>query len=124
VQTATIVKLSRVIWIIPICFAAAALLRTRRASRPGDKPLPIPWFIGLFVLAAAVRTILPTQVEPFAPVLLNAARRGMSAALFLIGAGLTWRSRRLVGVRPLVLGVSLWIILSVPALLIVRATIK
>jgi uncharacterized integral membrane protein (TIGR00698 family) len=124
VQTATVVKLTRVIWIIPICFAAAALVRTRRVSRPGDRPMPIPWFIGLFVLAAAARSILPEEIAPVAPALLNVARRGMAAALFLIGAGLTWRSLRLVGARPLVLGVALWVFLSVPALLVVRATLK
>lgn len=123
VHTATIVKLTRVIWIIPICFAAAALYRKHHTSQSNAKPLPIPWFIGLFLLAAAARTFLPAHIEPIAPTLLHIARRGMSAALFLIGTGLTWQSLRLVGLRPLILAVTLWIILAVPAFFIVRATL-
>lgn len=124
IQTATIVKLTRVIWILPLCFGAAALARSRHTSRPGDRPLPIPWFIGFFVLAATFRAFLPELVEPVAPTLLTLARRGMAVALFLIGAGLTRQSLRLVGVRPLILGILLWVLLSATSLLIIRSTIS
>lgn len=124
IETATIVKLTRVIWIIPLCLAAAALARSRRASRRDDRPVPIPWFIGLFVLAAAARTFLPDSIEPIAPTLLTLARRGMAIALFLIGAGLTPQSLRLVGARPLILGVLLWVLLSIASLFIIRSTIS
>ena len=43
-------------------------------------------------------------------------RRGMPAALFLIGASLDPRCMRGVGYRPLALGVVLWIVVAASSL--------
>lgn len=143
-DTATVVKLSRVLWIIPICIAAAwwmakgAASATGRAEagnptlRSADPPkkakLPIPWFIGLFILAAGLRTLW--QQRGAAEAIASAdrwislvARCGMALALFLIGAGLSRKALASVGWRPLAQGVVMWVFISVVALMVVRATV-
>jgi len=51
----------------------------------------------------------------------QAGRIGLTVTLFLIGTGMTRASLRQVGIRPLVQGVLLWIIVAVSSLLIIRA---
>jgi uncharacterized membrane protein YadS len=75
----------------------------------GRARLKLPWFIGLFLLAAVVRTVLPPVALPALDALARAARIALVLTLFLIGAGLTRQTLRAVGVRPLVQGVLLWV---------------
>lgn len=111
-QGATVLKLARALWIIPLTLAAAAYARRRRA-RAGverdDARLQLPWFIALFVLAAVARSVAPAGAEPGLDLLAHAARVGLVLTLFLIGAGLTRATLRAVGVRPLVQGLLLWL---------------
>ena len=51
-EEATVLKLTRTLWIIPFSIVAAAMARRRNAGAPGAARLTIPWFIGAFVLAA------------------------------------------------------------------------
>jgi uncharacterized integral membrane protein (TIGR00698 family) len=133
VDTATIVKLSRVLWIVPICIVAARWPKLGGAGvppadsgatdqQPRRTKLPIPWFIALFLLAAAVRSLWPEQLSPAAPVIGLLAKSGMALALFLIGAGLSRKALAEVGWRPMALGVSLWLFIACASLAIVRAT--
>jgi len=126
VDTATVVKLSRVLWIVPICLIAAAWVRSRAGdgvARGGKKPLPVPWFIGLFILAAGARTVFPGALGEASPGLLSIAKSGMTLALFLIGAGLSRKALREVGWRALVQGIVMWVAISVAALAVVRGTV-
>lgn len=132
VDTATVVKLSRVLWIIPICVVAAWWMG-RAAGGSGKeggtaaaKPalrLPIPWFIALFILAAGARTVLPGPLSGATPALTMVAKSGMALALFLIGAGLSRKALATVGWRPLVQGIVMWVAISVAALVVVRGTV-
>lgn len=71
----------------------------------------MPWFIGLFLLASVVRTVVP-GVAAVAPTLTHLATVGLTVTLFLIGASLSGKMLRSVGWRPLVQGVVLWIFVS------------
>lgn len=103
-ETATVLKLARALWIVPLALGAAVLAR-----RPGAAPrVAIPWFILLFVAAALTRTLLPPAAHPALDALARAARTGLVLTLFLIGAGLSRATLRAVGARPLVQGVLLW----------------
>ncbi|HET6229173.1 MAG TPA: putative sulfate exporter family transporter [Longimicrobiaceae bacterium] len=111
-QTATVLKLARALWIIPLTLAAAAVARRQRireGAAEARSALKLPWFIGLFILAALIRTILPASATPVLDGLAHLARIGLVLTLFLIGAGLTRETLRAVGIRPLVQGVLLWI---------------
>ena len=122
-QTATAVKLSRALWIIPVAFGAAYVFRPRLdaaagndGAAPADQPkVKVPWFVGFFLLASVLRSSVP-GVAAAAPVLSHAATTGLTLTLFLIGAGLSARTLRCVGWRPLLQGVLLWVFISVASL--------
>ncbi len=115
-QIATTVKLTRALWIVPLTIGTALAFR-RRSTR-----VALPWFILFFLLAAVARTYVsaPTIVWD---VLVRIARTGLTVTLFLIGASLSRRSLAAVGVRPLILGVVLWLVISCAGLWAVMATI-
>lgn len=125
---ATAVKLSRALWIAPICMAAGWWMG-RVAPEAGAKKkglwerFPVPLFIVLFVVASALCTLIPAIKPIHAGYLKPAAGQGMAFALFLIGLGISTRALKAVGWRALVLGVSLWVLISVSALVVVRGTI-
>lgn len=132
-DTANVVKLSRVIWIAPISLLARWWM-SRAGARPGAAPgasaspsagvrqSPIPIFIVLFLAASALRTFVPRLGDYAEPIRLVASS-GFQLALFLIGAGLSRKAIASVGPRALGLAVLLWAFISVAALLVVRATV-
>lgn len=103
---ATVLKLTRALWIVPLALGAAAW--QRRRSGASESRVAVPWFIGLFALASAVVALVP-EGQPVFDVLVALAKQGLVLTLFLIGAGLSRVTLRTVGVRPLVQGVLLWI---------------
>ena len=118
-QTATAVKLSRALWIIPVAFGAAYAFRTSRSAvQAADTEKPkvrVPWFVGFFLLASVLRSYVP-GVAAAAPALSHTATVGLTLTLFLIGAGLSARTLRQVGWRPLLQGVLLWVFISTASL--------
>ena len=114
-QVATIVKLSRVLWILPVTFAAVAFFP--RTGKPRGK-VSVPWFILGFLLASALGSFLPA-LHPAVPWLARIAKVGFSATLFCIGASLSRAAIKQVGYKPLVQGLCLWFFISCAALLTV-----
>jgi len=115
-QIATTVKLTRALWIVPLTLGTAFAFRRNRAK------IAIPWFILYFLLAAVMRTYVPGP-EPVWTAIVQIARIGLTITLFLIGSALSRRSLAAVGVRPLILGVALWILVSLVGLWGVTATL-
>lgn len=114
---ATAVKLSRVLYLIPITLIASALLA--RSDREKKSKVSIPWFICLFILASLVRTIY-TSVHQYEGVIKEFAGSGFALSLFLIGSGLTVKTLKQVGVRPLIQGILLWLFIGISSLLVVK----
>lgn len=120
-QTATTVKLARTLWIVPVALIAGLTLRPiviPSAAKPSRK-IPIPWFIGLFLLASMTSTFLPA-VHHVAPFLQLAAKMGMTLTLLLIGTSLSRASLQAVGLKPVLLGLSLWLVISIASLVGLR----
>ena len=123
-QTATAVKLSRALWIIPVALGATYVFhpgaaRGEDGAAPSRRPkIAVPWFVGFFLLASVLRSYVPGVVRA-APALSQAATVGLTLTLFLIGAGLSAQTLRRVGWRPLLQGVILWVFISVASLGIV-----
>jgi len=109
----TTVKLARALWIVPVAFVTAAATKSRARVQ-------IPWFILLFVLAAVASTYLPLFKVAY-PALSALGRKGLTVTLFLIGTGLSRETLRQVGVRPLLQGVLLWIVVAVASVLAIRS---
>jgi uncharacterized membrane protein YadS len=74
-----------------------------------------PWFILFFCLAAVANTYLPA-FQPAYPILKHLGIIGLTVTLYLIGTGLSIRTLREVGVRPLLQGISLWVIVAAGSL--------
>ncbi|QQS45866.1 MAG: putative sulfate exporter family transporter [Acidobacteriota bacterium] len=108
----TTVKLARALWIVPLTLVTAAV-RRREAK------IQWPWFILFFCLAAVANTYLPAGRNLY-PVLTGLARTGLTLTLFLIGSGISKSTLRKVGVRPLLLGVILWVAVGVISLILIR----
>ncbi|MEP7212443.1 MAG: putative sulfate exporter family transporter [Acidobacteriota bacterium] len=114
-SVATTVKLARALWIAPV----AILFLYLNKKEPGAerRKIVFPWFIVYFLAACTVRTFAPSWVVPsIYDSLVNLAKAGMVVTLFLIGASLSRATIRKVGLRPLLQGVVLWVVISVVAL--------
>lgn len=118
VQTATTIKLARVLWIVPVTLVAGWWFG-RNEEKKFQSPVPI--FVILFVLAATVRQFVPALSE-ISPTLYLIAKKGMALALLLIGASMSKKALASVGWRPMVLGVILWVAVSLGSLLVIRGT--
>jgi uncharacterized integral membrane protein (TIGR00698 family) len=105
----TTVKLARALWIVPVSLAAAAYMA--RGANGRKAKVTMPWFIALFCLAAAAATYLPALAPQFAT-LNHLGKAGLTATLFLIGTSLSKRTIEQVGVRPLLQGVILWVVVA------------
>lgn len=113
----TTVKLARALWILPLTLVLA---RVWTAAEPSAAKPKRPYFIAGFVAVAALVTWIPA-LAPIGQGVAVAARQVLVATLFLVGAGVTREALRAVGVRPLILGVVLWAVVSVTTLLAIRA---
>ena len=102
---ATMVKLTRALWIIPITILTMFLFKQKGAK------ITIPWFILFFILAMVANTFLSLP-EALTRSVVWAAKQGLTLTLFLIGAGLSRQVIRQVGIRPMVQGVLLWIFIG------------
>ncbi len=120
--TATAVKLSRTLWIVPLTLALAfGVARRKPASAEVSRrnkhfKIAVPWFIGFFLLASLLRSYVPV-ISTWSPQLSEIARRGMILVLFLIGTSLSLRALRAVGWRTVVTGLTLWLFVSIASLL-------
>jgi uncharacterized integral membrane protein (TIGR00698 family) len=111
-KIATTIKLTRALWILPVSFGAALALKNRAAR------VAPPYFIFAFAAASLLVSVFPG----FGPVysgITRGARTGLTVTLFLIGAGLSRRTLKTVGVKPVLQGVLLWAIISTASFFLV-----
>lgn len=112
-KVATTIKLTRALWIIPVAFLTSFIFRTK-----GSK-VNIPWFILFFVLAMVANTYLLCDYPQIGTVVSSISRKCLTITMFFIGASLSPSVLKSVGVKPLVQGVLLWVIISVGSLLFI-----
>jgi uncharacterized integral membrane protein (TIGR00698 family) len=108
-QIATTVKLARALWIAPIALLFSFFYRGKSSK------IAIPYFIFFFLLASIVRTYVPLPAGIY-ETLVEIAKKGLTVTLFLIGASLSIAILKKVGIRPLIQGVILWIVISLISL--------
>lgn len=108
-EIATMVKLTRALWIIPVTVVTMFLFKQKGAK------ITIPWFIFFFILAMVANTFLSIP-EVVSSSLVWAAKKGLTVTLFLIGSGLSRKVIKQVGVRPMIQGVILWIFIGLISL--------
>lgn len=105
----TTVKLARALWIIPLTLVLARFWK-KETPAAGEKPKR-PWFILGFLVVAALVTWVPA-LQPAGKIVAVVARQVLVATLFLVGAGVSREALRQVGIKPIILGVVLWVIVA------------
>lgn len=109
-QVATTIKLTRALWIIPLALATSFIFK-----REGRR-ISIPWFILWFVVAIMLNTYLFASVPMIGQAISSLARKGLIITMFFIGASLSVDVLKSVGLKPLLQGILLWIVISVGSL--------
>ena len=109
-QVATTIKLTRALWIIPLALVTSVIFRSE------GKKISIPWFILFFIVAMLINTYLLADFPQIGKFIAGIARKGLSITMFFIGASLSVDVIKSVGIRPLLQGILLWIIISTASL--------
>ena len=118
-EVGTTVKLARALWIVPVTIWLSCFVADREEGGKRKIQVKIPWFIPGFLIAAAVVTWLP-QWLPQASEAITASgsmvktvsKYLMITTLFLIGANLSKDKLRELGIKPVVHGMILWLLLA------------
>ena len=109
-EVATTIKLTRALWIIPLALATSLIFKSK------DSKITIPWFILYFIIAILLNTFVLDSVPQVGTAVSGIARRFLTLTMFFIGASLSMDVLRAVGIKPLIQGVLLWIVISVGSL--------
>ena len=109
-QVATTIKLTRALWIIPLALVTSVIFRSE------GKKISIPWFILFFIVAMLINTYFLADYPEIGKFIAGLARKGLIITMFFIGASLSVDVIKSVGIRPLLQGVLLWIIISAASL--------
>jgi uncharacterized integral membrane protein (TIGR00698 family) len=117
-EIATVTKLARALWILPVCAVLSIAIARREPGTKGGRLPRVPLFIVLFVGAAALVSLVPA-LAPAGQVVAGAGRHGLTVALFAIGLSITPAALRSMNWRQLALGLGLWIVLGAVALALV-----
>ena len=119
-QTGITIKLARALWIVPLTIGFGFLYHDVKAEHGGKGKKP--WFILGFLLMAALVTWVP-QFQVAGHMVEAVARKCLVATLFLIGSNLTIRTLQNVGMRPLIQGLLLWLLVSAVTLLMLKLNV-
>ncbi len=111
-EVATTVKLTRALWIIPMSIITAIIYKRR------SKRIKFPWFIALFFLAMMTNNYIEV-LQPISKYIVLMAKAGLTLTIFLIGTGLSYKELKIVGLRPLIQGIVLWVTISISSLLVI-----
>jgi len=104
-QIATTVKLARALWIMPVAFISALIFKGN------SKKISVPMFIIYYCIAIAMAYFLP-EFDGLYQFLFFASKRLLVLCLFLIGCGITVKTIKNAGYKPMLLGIMLWITIA------------
>lgn len=118
-DTATIVKLVRALMIIPVCLILVMLQLKKSEKKAFSIKKVFPWFILYFFLASVVTTIinLPEAIISYIKMLSTFM---ISIAMAGIGLSVSIKQFRAIGVKPVLLGASVWFVVAGISLIMQR----
>lgn len=102
---ATLIKLTRALWIVPITLVSAYFFRSK------EKSTPFPVFM-LYFVAAAIAGTYVSFIHDFAPAITKISKLAFTLVLFLIGIGINKTAIREAGFRPIMFGFTLWLLVG------------
>lgn len=124
-ELATISKLSRVLFLVPIMLVLSAAAGEWRRSAPGSSrpfqlnQLPIPWFVFGFMVLIGLNSlnIFPTALKDW---LIQSNKFLLAIALAAMGLETNLLKMKQTGLKPLYLGAASWIFISVFSLTLIK----
>lgn len=111
-KIATTVKLARALWIIPTSILSMMLFHTKEGK------INIPWFIFLFIGAILINSYFHLP-ELLISAIASVSHKMLIVTLMLIGSTLSIKDIKRSGAKPFMLGILLWIFVSISSLLII-----
>lgn len=125
-EVATTIKLTRALWIVPLALLTSFIFRN--SNDTGKRKINIPMFILFFILALVFNTYILNNASligtegaavgaSIGNVISSISKKCLTITLFFIGASLSLDVLRSVGIKPLVQGILLWIVISVASLI-------
>ncbi len=109
-KVATTIKLTRALWIIPLALVTSFIFKTE------GKKINIPWFILYFIIAVVLNTYVLSSMPEVGQFISGLARKGLIITMFFIGASLSADVLKAVGIKPLLQGIILWLVISIGSL--------
>lgn len=111
-ELATTLKLTRALAIVPLALLFSWwYARTAKGTSDTVKKPAIPLFIVFYIVAMLIAQFLP-QGAPVYSVVFDIAKRLLVVCLYLVGACLSLAAIKAAGVRPMLLAIALWVIIS------------
>ncbi len=111
-KIATTVKLTRALWIIPLCAVTALLFREKTGK------MYKPWFILFFILAMLMNTFFPLP-DAISSNIIWLAKKGFTLTLFLIGTDISLETLKKVGPKAFLFGIILWAVISLSSFAVI-----
>lgn len=120
---AAVVKLTRTTLIVPLCLAFAVITARKESGsvRPGAIVNTMPRFVVYFLAAAALTSagLIPEAASRF---LAGTAKLMIIWALAAVGLGTDFRRMAVNGLKPFGLGLLVWAVVTLTALLVQHLT--
>ena len=113
-QVATTIKLVRTLWIIPITVFYSVYHQKNQ-----EKKISFPWFILGFIVVSLLFTFTTLPLT-YKESMTSLSKMGFSLTLLLIGLSLDFKKLKKIGLRPLLFGVLLWLIVSISSLVLIK----
>ena len=117
-KIATTIKLERALWIIPISLGTAYFQKNENVK------IKMPYFIFYFIIAIIISTYLPIAYQigghTIYEWLYSFGKKGLVITLFLIGSGLSLKTIKSVGWKPILQGILLWILIGTSSFLVIK----
>jgi uncharacterized integral membrane protein (TIGR00698 family) len=108
-ETASITKMLRIVWIIPVSLLLAFSIKENRET------FKVPLFIVGFVAASVLYSSFPQWQSTFS-VINRFSKQLMVVSLFLIGSGISYSALKNIGGKVLLQATTLWLLVSALAL--------
>ena len=117
VEVATVVKLARICLLAPIVLYLAWWFKRHRGSSGEAQVAPVPWFLVMFLVFAAVNSFAPQLGVPKSAIdaLVRADVLLLSVGMAGVGLKTGFRELRKAGWKPVLLGLYQWVFLSLIA---------
>lgn len=133
-ELATTIKLTRALWIVVLVLLTPYFMKGNFTQNGKAKPWykNVPTFIVWFLLAILFNTYVLSNPSLLGDAFTNAggrfsrmvadlAKHMITLSMFFIGASLTIKTLRNVGLKPLAQGIMLWVCVSVVSLVCIMA---